>query len=226
MRALLFILAPGILSCQELRLGVQGGAPFGDFFQQGGYRGHFGSADYTSKPVPYTVGPTAEFGSAYLSVVASALYQRFHYSFAGESVTSSLTIFSSKTTGNAWSFPILLKWRPLRSRPMYLLGGPVIRHLSGLHQIEHDRLGVGIAEHSTTIDTASPADLRKRWYPGLELGGGYNFRFSKFRISPEIRYTRWTANIAGDRDIFRLLRPLQFPANRIELLVGVTYRIF
>jgi hypothetical protein len=220
------VLTAGALLSQELRLGVQGGVPFGDFFLQGGYRGHFGVADYTSKPVGYTLGPTAELGSQYLSVAASALYQRFHYSAAGDSVTSNLTLFSAKTTGNAWSFPILLKWRPIRRSPGFVLGGPVIRHLANLQQVVDYEMfvpGVPIFRRETT---SNPQDLKKKWYPGWELGGGWNFQFSKVRISPEIRYIRWTANVSDDRDLFSLRRPLQFPPNRIELLVGITYRAF
>lgn len=218
----LFILASGPLSCQVLRLGVDGGEPFGNVFLPGRYAGHFGAADYTSKPVKYTLGPSGEFGSANLSVEASALYQRFHYSDSGFSVTTNLTTFSAKTTGNAWSFPILLKWRPLRRHPVYFVGGPVMRHLSGLLQVADQTLHFGPADRPTTSSTSSPAELRKRWYPGLALGGGCNFDFSNIRISPEIRYTRWTANVAEDG----ANRILQFPPSRLELLIAITYKIF
>lgn len=220
----LFILAGSIVLPQEIRIGVQGGERFGDFFLQGGYRGHFGIADYTSKPVPYTLGPIGEIGLPFrLSFESSALYQRFHYSYSGRSVSGIITNFAAKTTGDAWSFPAHLKWRPLRRHPVFFVGGPVMRHLSGLHQVvNYRKSGLVIPDPIGTSSTTDPTDLRKRWYPGLELGGGWHFQFSRVLISPEIRYTRWTANAAEDR----VNRILQFPPNQIGLLVGITYKVF
>lgn len=221
---LLFVLSAGTLLCQ-VRLGIQGGEPFGDFLLPGTAANHFGFADYTSKPVGYTVGVTGEFGLPHrLSLEASALYQPFHYSFSGINVAVP-TKFSANTTGNAWSFPILLKWHPVRRSPAYFSGGPVLRHLGGLSQRINSETFDFPPDRRTT-STSNPDDLRKRWYPGLALGGGWDLQFSKVRISPEIRYTRWTANIADDRDLLQFRRPLQFPPNRIELLVGITYRVF
>ena len=104
-----FILSAGALRCQEVRLGAQGGVPFGNFFLPGSAGGHFGRSDYTSGPVKTTLGPTAELGLPYrLRLEVSALYQRFHYSYSGLAVgTGNLVNFAAKTTGNAWSFPCL-----------------------------------------------------------------------------------------------------------------------
>ena len=80
LRAFLFIVSAGTLLCQELDLGVQGGVPFGDFFSPGRFQGPLGNVDYTSMPVPYTIGPTVQAGLPYrLRLEGSALYQRFHF---------------------------------------------------------------------------------------------------------------------------------------------------
>jgi hypothetical protein len=77
-------------------------------------------------------------------------------------------------------------------------------------------LGGPITTKTAGIETSNPPDLRKRWYPGIEVSAGWRFQFSPIDVSPEIRYTRWTANSADGQ------LPLQFPANRIEVLVGIT----
>ncbi len=182
---------------------------------------------YNSKPVPYTVGPIAEvqlshrFGSE-----GSVLYQRCHYTYWGQLINTfspGVANVWSKTTSNAWSFPILVNWHPLRRHPLYFGTGPVIRNLRGLDQVvDYEStysLGGPITTKTAGIETSNPPDLRKRWYPGLEVSAGWHFQFSVTYVSPEIRYTRWTANIAEGQ------RPLQFPANRIEVLVGINHRI-
>jgi len=42
---------------------------------------------------------------------------------------------TGRLPGNAWSFPILLKWRAERRSPVYFIGGPVVRHLGGLFEV-------------------------------------------------------------------------------------------
>jgi hypothetical protein len=222
----LLVLAAGTIYCQELHLGVQGGVPFGDFFSPALIGGlNEGFVSYNSKPVPYTVGPIAEVQvSSRFGIEAGVLYQRFHYSYSGQLINTfspGLSNVWSKTTGNAWSFPLLLTMRPLRRYQLYFDAGPVIRNLRGLDQVvDFESLEGPFITKTVRTETSNPPDLHKRWYPGLEVSGGWHFQLSQIRISPEVRYARWTANIAEGR------RPLQFPANRVEVLVGITYGIF
>ena len=224
----LLVLTAGTIYCQALHLGVQGGVPFGDFFSPALVGGlNEGFLYYNSKPVPYTVGPIAEVQLSHrFGIEGSVLYQRCHYTYWGQLINTfspGVANVWSKTTSNAWSFPILVNWHPLRRHPLYFGTGPVIRNLRGLDQVvDYEStysLGGPITTKTAGIETSNPPDLRKRWYPGLEVSAGWHFQFSVIYVSPEIRYTRWTANIAEGQ------RPLQFPANRIEVLVGINHRI-
>src|ERR1035438_5731122 len=71
-------------------------------------------------------------------IEGSVLDQRFHYTYWGQLINTfspGVANVWSKTPGNAWSFPILLNWQPLRRRPLYFGAGPVIRNLRGLDQV-------------------------------------------------------------------------------------------
>lgn len=153
-----------------------------------------------------------------LALETNALYQRFHYSSAGDDLTYG-NKFTAKTTGNAWSFPVMLKLR-LHHLP-YVAAGPVVRHLGGIQQVRNETIAsfpLGRAFTMQQRHISNPADLAKRWYPGVAVAGGYNLGFSRLRVSPELRYTRWTANIATDNVV-----PLRFPANQFELLLGFAF---
>jgi hypothetical protein len=225
----LLVHAAGTIYCQELQIGVQGGVPFGDFFSPdltGGLNEGF--FYYNSKPVPYIVGPIASVQLPHRFVVeVGVLYQRFHYTYWGQFINSfspGVTGVWSKTTGNAWSVPLLLEWNPLRRYPFFFGAGPVIRNLRGLDQVvDYEStfsLGGLVMTKTARIETSNPPDIRKRWYPGVEVSAGWRFQASRVRVSHEIRYTRWTANTAAGQ------LPLQFPANRIEVMVGFTYGTF
>ena len=230
-RLALLILTTRALYCADVSLGVQGGGPLGDFFRPGEVGGlNEGLIVYTSKSVPYTVGPTVEVHRLHsFGLEASFLYQRFHYSYSGffiGSFSPGVTNVASKTTGNAWSLPILLTYRPVLRLPIFFGAGPVVRNLQGLDQnVEYEStysLGGPLITKTQRTESGNPADLRKRWYPGVEFAAGWDFKLSKLRISPEIRYTRWTANIA---DRSSLQPPLQFPSNRIELVLDLCGRL-
>ena len=213
------------LAAQTFTVGLKGGVPFTDFFHDSKTIGRgYGLLYYTSKPVRYTIGPAVEFPLTYrFSLEASALYQRFHYSSAGDDLTYGQK-FAAKTTGNAWSFPLLLKLRPKISHvPFYIAAGPVIRHLGGLHQFRTETIPTGLPPSPALTqrrDIPDPPELGKRWYPGVSTAGGLNWKLSRVMVSPELRYTRWTANIATDR--FASVRPLRFPANQFDLLLGLS----
>jgi hypothetical protein len=188
----LLILAAGTICCQELHLGVQGGVPFGDFFSPdltGGLNEGF--FYYNSKPVPYTVGPIANVELPHrFEIEAGVLYQRFHYTYWGQFINSfspGVTNVWSKTTGNAWSFPLLLEWRPLRRYPFYIGAGPVIRNLRGLDQVvDYEStfsLGGPVMTKTARIETNNPPDLRKTWYPGVEVNAGWHFALSTLSSS-------------------------------------------
>jgi hypothetical protein len=69
----------------------------------------------------------------------------------------------------------------------------------------------------TPIDTAKPSELRKRLYPGLAAAGGLEWNAGPVRVSPELRYTHWTANISPPSGLLRL------EPNQVEFLLGLLF---
>jgi hypothetical protein len=67
------------------------------------------------------------------------------------------------------------------------------------------------------LDTGEPSELRKRFYPGLAAAAGLELRAGRFRVLPEFRYTRWTANISPPGGLLR------FASNQVEFLAGVLF---
>ncbi len=203
-------------------MGITAGVPLTDFFVAGagGSRAFcYCFARYSSVPHRFTVGPTIEadlpFGFA---AEVNVLYKRFDYSWVGESVIAPRIEAAGLTTGNSWEIPLLLKRRFISHsvRP-YVLGGPVVRHVTGLHQSSNELIRGNLGELSfRRVESDSPSELRKRWYPGVSVGGGIEARAGLIRISPEIRYTRWTANSAPTFGLY-------FHGNQVEVLLGVSF---
>jgi hypothetical protein len=99
----------------------------------------------------------------------------------------------SVSHGNSFQFPIMAKYR---------LPGIVMRPF----------VGGGVAFQTTT--GFKSFDGRT----GLVLGGGLDFKLTRFHITPELRYTRWgTDNLV---EYFNVLRPTQ---NQADFLVGFTF---
>src|SRR4051812_10316556 len=114
MRLILFLAMCTVASGQPVQVGVKGGVPLLDFFQNGvdGSRICGCFASFTSRPVRYAVGPSVELLLPFrLSLEVNAVYQRFHYSFnAGYGFLDRVQAVGG-ATGNAWDFPVLLKHR-------------------------------------------------------------------------------------------------------------------
>ncbi len=106
---------------------------------------------------------------------------------------SGLLGLRNEDTGSSWSFPLVAKYRfPGAVVRPYVLGGFVYRHISNVGSVFD---GTG---------------------DGLVLGTGIRFNAFVFKISPELRYTRWS----GPKNTFTEVRPNQ---NQFELLVGITF---
>ncbi len=92
--------------------------------------------------------------------------------------------FSSDSNGSSWEFPFLLK-----------------RHFV-MHNYVRPFLGAGISirhvnQNSTVTSTSSSStsqDSQGSNSFGIPLSAGLDFRARMFRISPELRYTLWTAD--------------------------------
>jgi hypothetical protein len=93
----------------------------------------------------------------------------------------------------SWEVPIVAKYRFLHTPLMkpYVAAGPSFRFLSTL-----------------------PANFMSS--RGLVIGGGVEFKVTRLRISPELRYTRWGSDSNFNFDT-------KSNRNQAELLIGVTY---
>jgi opacity protein-like surface antigen len=197
---------------QGFSFGVKGGLPATDAFNTGS-----GPLRYLSDAKRYTVGPMVELRLPFrLGVEFDALYKRLDYSSTGNLVDVFTT---SRTTGNSWEFPLLLKYR-LTSGPIkpYVEGGVSFNRLSGFEQFTQRTFFPG---SRVTTSTGAPSELMNDFRSGLALGAGLDVHALVFHVAPEIRYTHWT------RDTFRDLccsgTALRSNDNQAEFLLGITF---
>ena len=193
---------------QSIGFGLKGGIPFTDFTKAVS-SGTFHFDDNTRR---YIVGPTFELRLPFsLAIEVDALYRRFNYNqfINGPAGTTSVS-----TSGNAWQFPILAKYRfkaPV-ARP-YIAGGIAWDTLSGLKQdVQTAIASTGI------ISSSSPNELNEKTTTGFVLGAGLDVKVLFIHISPEIRYTRWGAKHFLDPN-----GGLSSNQNQAEFLVGITF---
>src|SRR5689334_23011519 len=161
MRTLLLV-AIGAVSAfaQPIGFGLKAGVPLTDFTNAVS-NGRF---DYTSNTQRYIVGPMAELRLPFgLGVEFDVLYRRFSYNsfVTGTGVTAS-------TSGNAWEFPLVAKYRfPSKIARPYIEGGIAWDTLTGLSQDVRTALNnVGVTS------TGTPAELQKKTTTGFVMGVG------------------------------------------------------
>jgi len=200
---LLLLSASAALS-GPLSLGVKAGVPLTDFFSTINSP-NFG---FNSNTKRYIVGPTAELKlPAGFSVEVDALYRRFNY----QSSTSVLDVLTNnQTTGNAWEFPLLLKYKAGRAlvRP-FVDGGVAFDTLSGLTQT--------VVSGVSNVVNGNPPGLKNSTTAGFVVGGGVDVHAILLHISPEIRYTRWNSQH------IQVGNSLVSNQNQFEFLVGFTF---
>jgi opacity protein-like surface antigen len=116
-----------------------------------------------------------------------ALYRHFNYDSTGTLID---VLTDNRATGNAWEFPLLVKYRfatPL-VKP-YVDAGVAFDTLSGLSQTIETTV---LPSHTTTsTSTNNPAELKNSTTEGFVIGVGVDIHAIVVHISPEIRYTRW-----------------------------------
>lgn len=167
------LVAQATLSGEVLSFGIKGGVPLTDAFETV----RSGNIRYVTDTKRYLVGGTVELRLGFgLGVEFDALYKRLNYGVEQGALTAS-------TRGNSWEFPLLFKMRaPTEGVRPYFTAGPSFRHLSGLKQFVLSPLG--------NRETDRPSELSNRFTTGFAVGGGLEIG-NRFRLAPEIRYTRW-----------------------------------
>ena len=127
----LFLLLFGAVSAwaQPFSFGVKAGVPLNNFLNAAQSQ-QFAFNATTNR---YIVGPTAELHLPFgLGVEFDILYRRFDYNGSGTLVD---VVTNSRTTGNAWEFPLLAKYRfPMKIVHPYVDAGVAWDKLSGLTQ--------------------------------------------------------------------------------------------
>jgi opacity protein-like surface antigen len=188
--ALLFslLLAVPSLPAQGFGIGIKAGVPFNDVFNNLSYSG--GRIENASGR--YTFGPMFELRlPARLGIELDVLYRSARY----RDIPS--TGNTAEANGQSWVFPLTLKYR-FRGGLVtpYAEGGIAMRRLTGLGSVRDAVSG--------------------RSDSGLVLGIGLEGR-ALIRVSPQIRYTRWTVeNFGGTNQPFT-------NRDQIEALIGVSF---
>ena len=210
-----------LASGQSLHGGLKAGVPFTPYFETGAAGGRNGGAVYSAATRRYTFGASGELRlSGAFGFEADALYHRMGYvgivNFTS-SASGAVDDTAIDVKGNSWDFPLMAKYRFGRVVRPYIVGGGVLRYVGPVRGKGTHTIGSLVTGTSTTtaIDTTDPSELRKRFYPGLTVGGGVEFSAGRLRVLSEFRYTRWTANISGPGGLLR------FAPNQAEFLVGL-----
>jgi len=211
MRILLPLLVSAIPAfAQPLTVGAKVGVPATDFLSTV-QSSRFG---FNSSTQRYIVGATAELRLPKgLGIEFDALFRRFHYD--GSSNLADV-LLSNRTTGNAWEFPLLFKYRfPTRVVRPYFDAGMAWDTLSGLQQTITQTVS---PSRVIATSSGSPQELKNNTSKGVVLGFGLEIRALLLRISPEVRFTHWGSDHFSD--VNGLLRSNR---NQGEVMVGITF---
>jgi len=198
--------------CQPFSFGLRGGVPMTDFLNAAKSQ----NFTFTASTNRYIVGPTAELRLPFgLGVEVDALYRRFSYNGTGGISGITTTLTTQDTTGNAWEFPLLLKYRfPMKIVRPYVDAGVAWDTLNGLTQAVTSTVA-GITSKSST---SNPAELSNSTSRGFVMGVGLDIKALVIHISPEVRFTRWGAQHFVDPNGL-----LHSNLNQAEFLVGITF---
>ncbi len=202
---------------QGFHFGLEAGVPLTEYFDTGRSGDLHGSREYSAATRRYTIGPAVEFQlTPHFGFETGALFRRMGYVGILMSFNNGvLTTTAFDTKGDSWDIPVMAKYRFGRGVRPFVAGGGIVRYVGPIHGTGEITTQDLVAQTKTTtpIDTSDPSDVRKRWYPGVTFAGGLEFEAGRFRIGPEFRYTRWTANIAGPQGVLR------FEPNQAEVLI-------
>jgi opacity protein-like surface antigen len=193
-----------------LSVGIRGGIPLTDFFDNVN-NGNFVLTSTTNR---YIIGPTVELRlPAGFGLEFDALYRHLNYNASFNAVD---VFTNNRTTGNAWEFPLLAKYRfatPL-VKP-YVDAGVAFDTLSGLKQTVVNTIA---PNRQTTTTTSNPHELSNSTTTGFVIGFGVDVKAIVVHISPEFRYTRWGSSHFAIPNGSTLSNQ-----NQAEFLVGFTF---
>ncbi len=188
------------------RFAVKGGAPISEVAATRRIGGRGGSGLSTTNIRRYTIGPTLEVALPLrLRFQADVLYKRLE---RAEQLSGPGFRTKRGLAANSWEFPLLLKyvWGRGTIRPFAAAGGALRRINSFGDQTTQQFIGVPPPGRVTQFRVQEQLTQS-----GWVVSSGVRFDASVLKISPEIRYTRWTS-----------LRFLP-TKNQVEFLLGVMF---
>jgi hypothetical protein len=206
---------------------ITGCACFGQSFSIGVIGGVRGTDDLTgpgatSASKRYVVGPALDIGLPLgFGLEADALYRREGYqsffSTAPYTVLNAYSIFSDERA-NSWEFPVLIKYRLpfLALRPFLELGYA--------HRVIHGSINVNfVCCYPVPGSTQTTASTQYPGSDGIVTGGGVQFGIGRLRLSPVVRYTRWTTSpISQPNPAFPTWQSAQ---NQVDVLLSIVWKI-
>ncbi len=203
---LLFAFSSGILFAQFFYAGVKGGVLLTSSTETSRAAGRQGQTDTHLELRRYSVGPSFEVAlPARWRVETGLLYRSF--SATQVSVLGDVLRTSTKLSDKRWEAPLVLRreFSSGSARPFAGAGGVWARCLRDVSVLATDNL------------SQPPIQTSGRWSETDDLFGwtgsaGVRFRLAMgLKVTPEIRYTRWTAK--------RWL-PSQ---NQVDLFLGIGF---
>ena len=203
---------------QPFSAGVRGGLPLTDFLNAAGSVRTSGIDSFTTHTNRYIIGVTGELHLPFgFGVEVDALYRHLNYQNTTSIVGITTTFANSNTTGNAWEFPLLAKYRfPSKVVRPYVVAGIAWDTLQGLKQAITK--GIIAVPATTTSTTSSPAELNQNTTRGFVTGVGVDVHALVVHLQPELRYTRW-----GARHFLDTNGLLHSNQNQAEFLLGITF---
>ena len=213
----LLLLAAAPAYSQLVSFGVKAGVPLTDFVDAASGANPAGFVDFATHTNRYIVGATGELHLPFgLGVEVDVLFRHFNYQSEMMGVD---TLSTGSTTGNAWEFPLLGKYRFMRTKLLkpYVDAGVAFDTLQGLSQTIQNTL-ISSTNLTTTTSSSTPTQLQHSTVRGYVFGGGLDFKFLLVHIQPEIRYTRW-----GAQHFFDPSGLLHSSENQGEFLLGITF---
>ncbi len=192
MKTILIILL--LLACpaypRQFYFGIKAGTPFTDSTPSADVSSRAGVGSSTLNVRRYAIGPTVEVSLPFhLAVEADALYGRLDrtdHSFLGPTFGN-----ITRQKANTWQFPLLLKYSWTRSslRPFAEAGG-TFRRIQSFDTSREDFTG-GFDPPYRLSQYRIDEPLTQG---GMAFGGGLRIAiWHSLKVTPEIRYTRWTS---------------------------------
>jgi len=189
----LVLLAAGASSAEVFSFGLETGIPINGLLTTAAPR-------FQVRTHRYTLGPTFELNLPHgVAFEVDLLYKRLEYSYSPPA-SSIIQTPSATVNVSRLELPVLLKYKigVQHCQPFVDLGG-------SFNRVVH-------------IEGMNVAELRHRHTRGVLIGAGLERRFGPFRLTPEVRFTRWADRNFGVHDA-----PLRSNFTQAEFLMGFEF---